>query len=427
MRQFLTRLAYLAALLFVLLLGAILAGIALPAAPVVSYVALVNNDALTTLTDTRARIHHPLHRPTQTGPLFSPDSAWMLYLEDPPPDNAVLHITDRYGKPHTRIDLPIPQMVSLRDITWSPDGAYIAITLPNADGFIYTRSGEEAMRLTTSANSTRVDWSPDGAYAAVIDCEQGAMNCGVRFVSVRGDADPPQVFANATWSNVLATRWSPDSTTYSFAVGFVTRGEQQFHVVDVTSSGVESLALRRATREYVPCQWAQDGQRVLCVTETAVLLLDIVTGEETRLSETENFLPQNANWQPGGELLLTWYGADGLAQQLGVYRDGDIAPIDTYAGLLRAASWTPDGERALLEIMNRGQRDLFLLDADLTLRQLTEQGVTNRAAQWSPDGTHMLFTSDRTGVSGTYIMAIDTGGVRRVSPPGIDTCCAAWR
>jgi dipeptidyl aminopeptidase/acylaminoacyl peptidase len=352
----------------------------------------------------------------------------MLYRESTG-NGDVLHITDRYGTRYAQARLPAGESVSLRDVTWSPGGAHFAVYVPDTTPqvTIYNRGGEQVAQDMVAIGSTQVHWSPDGAHAAVTNCEQGSMNCGVQFINVTAGADAPQVFVDATWSNVLARQWSPDGATYGFEVGFVTRGEQQFHLVDVASGAVESLSLRRSTREYFPCQWAQDGVRVLCVTETAIRLFDVATGEETRLSKTEDFLPQNADWQPGGELLLTWYGANGLEQRLGVYRAGEMTQIDTFEGLLRSANWTPNGERALLEIMNRGQRDIHLLERDLTLRQLTEQGVTNERAQWSPDEAHMLFLSDRDGSIGTYIMALASGRVQRVSPPGVDTCCAAWR
>jgi len=82
---------------------------------------------------------------------------------------------------------------------------------------------------------------------------------------------------------------------------------------------------------------------------------------------------------------------------------------------------SPDGSAivyALVEIdreKNAPSSQLWICDRDgSNALRITWSGNANGSPRWSPDGSSILFTSDRTGKSGVFILPLDGGEAREV-------------
>jgi serine/threonine-protein kinase len=102
--------------------------------------------------------------------------------------------------------------------------------------------------------------------------------------------------------------------------------------------------------------------------------------------------------------LLTW-----------VDREGNREPVAVKPGVYVYPRISPDGGRVALEMYNRGNRDIWIIDlARLALTQLTDGPGEDLLASWSNDGSRVYFASDRGGNMDVYSQAADGASPPRV-------------
>jgi hypothetical protein len=79
--------------------------------------------------------------------------------------------------------------------------------------------------------------------------------------------------------------------------------------------------------------------------------------------------------------------------------------------------WSPDGARVVASrLAPGGNLDLAVVDAATgAVRPLTEDRAKDVEPSWTPDGAHVVFRSDRDGVSNLYAWREADGTVRRLS------------
>lgn len=151
------------------------------------------------------------------------------------------------------------------------------------------------------------------------------------------------------------------------------------------------------------------------------------TGEPVQLAE---------GWAPawGANGVLAYTGCD-VDDNCGIILDN---PDDDQPGRLltnseqdTAASWAPGGN--LLAYMSNvsGSWDLFLLNPQGGVQQLTTAASAEGLPAWSPDGSRLAFISDRDGNWAIYVMTLDGQDVRRIvdlgpSMPGWDNQRLSW-
>jgi hypothetical protein len=80
-------------------------------------------------------------------------------------------------------------------------------------------------------------------------------------------------------------------------------------------------------------------------------------------------------------------------------------------------AWAPDGARlAAVRWRSGGWLDVVILDtAGAVLREITSSRAVDDAPTWTPDGRHLLFSSDRTGITNLYAVDLATGTLRQVT------------
>lgn len=79
---------------------------------------------------------------------------------------------------------------------------------------------------------------------------------------------------------------------------------------------------------------------------------------------------------------------------------------------------TNDG-RILFSQFDGVDYEIFVLDSNGNLEQLTDNDVDDWGAAWSPDRTEIAFRSVRDGATRIYVMNADGGDVRVVTPAGL--------
>lgn len=138
------------------------------------------------------------------------------------------------------------------------------------------------------------------------------------------------------------------------------------------------------------------------------------------------------SWGAGG--LLAYSGCD-AEENCGIFVDNpdDDQPGTRLTGSIddTAASWAPAGNLLAYMANITGNWDIFLLNTEGGVQQLTFDASSEGLPAWSPDGSRLAFVSNRDGNWAIYIMTLDGQSVNRVvelgpEMPGWDNQRLSW-
>jgi dipeptidyl aminopeptidase/acylaminoacyl peptidase len=125
-------------------------------------------------------------------------------------------------------------------------------------------------------------------------------------------------------------------------------------------------------------------------------------------------------WAPGGDRLALTV-AEGLNYSVALLdvNSGQITTLlpATEGFIPGAPRWSPDGQRLVLELNNRGGSDIFVLD----LANPTPVKISTRPTafqpDWSPDGRTIVFTAgdDQGGLPQLYMVEADGTNERKLT------------
>jgi TolB protein len=266
------------------------------------------------------------------------------------------------------------------------------------------------------AQAIHPQWSPDGEWIAYY--QRHGERAGLMLVRADGSGfriltDGPDYDANPTWS--------PDGARLAFARGIGgMRGTWDVFVLDVATGGVERLT--DTPEREMHTSWSPDGRHIAFIRTEGdgwdVYVMRADGGDLRRLTDTPaaEFHPK---WSPDSRSVAFDSGDGAVREIRSVNLDGGeprrIVSLGDSAFAV-APAWSPDGAWLAFSLREEpGEESLRLLDvASGDLRSLA--GQTGGGAFWSPDGTRVAFHSDRTGEYAIYVVTVEGGEVRRISP-----------
>ncbi|MBL8163235.1 MAG: PKD domain-containing protein [Anaerolineae bacterium] len=91
-----------------------------------------------------------------------------------------------------------------------------------------------------------------------------------------------------------------------------------------------------------------------------------------------------------------------------------------------AAFTSPISEPVAFVTDRDGNNEIYLLDTDGTLTNLTNNGANDFDPAWSSDGSQITFVSNRDGNNEIYVMNADGSGVQRVTDNPADDVLPVW-
>lgn len=132
-------------------------------------------------------------------------------------------------------------------------------------------------------------------------------------------------------------------------------------------------------------------------------------------------------WSPDGRSLAFTTFRDSNLEVYLLDFEGRLRNLTKHAEMDARSSWSPDGKRIAFESARFGYLEVCVLDvASGEVTRLTNHPGKDWNPAWSPDGREIAFASNRDGENLIYIMNADGTKVRRFDQARVDDWQLSW-
>lgn len=404
------------------------------------------------IVDLQTALCQPITEPNETGwvPRYSPDGTMIAYISGNQHSELVIFdIAQR-----TRRTLTSQLEKSPDDITWSPDGQFLAFALPKKEGELIAKiqivrlSGEEA---TLNLNL----FIDQDLYHAQIDWTKTALPTPQKIVLGKGDAallftagkeQSADIFlmtADGSISQLTErdgfdgnAEWSPDGTKIIFVSDRDNRRPHIF-LMNPDGSNVEQLTHGTRNWEYL-ASWLPDGKSIVYIrdddelgTIKPLVQLDLVSRETRIIMPLPRVGIRSMHWSSDGRQLSV--GELSFDFETGNKIE---SPKDGYM-----LNWSPDGKHvAYYQIIKDHRSEYVVQDlktgkAQYVFSSSPRPQILPKVVDstWSSDGRKLILavsdTRPRYPHYGLYVWDIASKRIQLLymSPNGGDLDSPRWR
>ncbi|MAF83415.1 MAG: LpqB family beta-propeller domain-containing protein [Gammaproteobacteria bacterium] len=292
-----------------------------------------------------------------------------------------------------------------RDPAWSDDGQTLLFTSDragNEDIWSLDVTGGALRQLTTDAADDYAP-SPRGETMWFVSNRGGKPGLYRRDANPQQGTDPaadPVLIARAPAGRLHAPRVSPDGQSVAFVQavqrnGFPGVARNELVVLDMNTGATRTLSAERSDVFSMPPAW-MDDDTLLATIDGGIQRIDLDpdddTGNYTAVPFTARLPLARSTFTPRTPLAFS----PATQPALGIV-DPVMLPDDT--------------------IVFTALGDLWRLDADGDLTQLTDDAFVERDVTVSPDGKRLAFISDRQGEGDMQVWLYDlkTGAARKMT------------
>lgn len=259
---------------------------------------------------------------------------------------------------------------------FSPDGAQIIFESDktgNLEIFKIDASGSDLVQLTsTTGRSGFPRVSADGSMVIFHRFDTESDDPKWQIYQMNSDGSQVQKVRTDSLHNFEGT-WSHDQSAFAFI-----RSAPEMTNLWISRENSTEPLTDDHYRKYHP-SFSPDGRKIIIGSRGPhinyeIYLIDVVTGEKERITESEYY----DNTQP---------------------------------------SWSPTGDRVAFVSNRDGNNDIYIMNADGSDQvQVTHTDYwSNRRPSWSPNGKKIVFDSDRNGSQDIYMVNVDGSELKRIT------------
>ena len=369
-------------------------------------------------------------------PAWSPDGKSIAFLRCPSGGTADLMLMPATGGPERVLaKLSTRASVQTRDVSWSPDGKWLAVTDLIGSGsasrtiFAIPATGGAARPLARpvpGASYAQPAISPDGrAITFICTSAQGGGSFCQMPITADGDAAgdvrtvPIHGFQNGSAS--LFPVWTGDGRSIIFS-------SMKFGVNRLwrvrRDGGEPELIAATGERATLPAISAKAHRLAYTrrLYSSSVWTLDIRSSPAAPSQLISSTHPDlAAQYSPGGSRIAFASEQTGIAEVWLANRDGShqVQLTRLKEVLTGDPMWSPDGQRIAFDSIYQGHSQIYIVDlhGGEPVRAVTDSSVTVLPS-WSPDGAWLYFSSDRGGNLQIWRVAIKGGQPEQVTSDG---------
>jgi len=320
-----------------------------------------------------------------------------------------------------------------RNPRFSPNGeqlVYQQLTRGQWDLWLLDLDTRSQRRLTsTRANETQPDFAPDGRSIVFVSDRDGGA--AIYRLTLEGGTETRLTFENDAYWPTMSERGE---------IAYVEHRDGLWSL-RVLPGFPPALTVYSSRNPLAGPSW-RPGGGVLTFTEfdegrTSNLRMVVVADVQVvkTLTRGEDVFGFRAAWRTPAEVLYTadgriWQRGIGSTERRAVPLFAGIgitpAPADLRASVrpprsatpalgIRAPRTSPSGRQIAFTALG----DLWLREANGTLRQLTDDVFVDIDPDFSPDGGTLVFASDRAGPMNLWSLDLDSGATHRLTADAV--------
>jgi Tol biopolymer transport system component/serine/threonine protein kinase len=305
--------------------------------------------------------------------------------------------------------VPLGAEVGALDLSWSPDGRFLAyidafdLSAQVTRLWMVDADTGEARGLTDGRSAAwSPDWSADSRALYYVSNEAGSMDLW----RLRLDADgAPDGVAEPVTSGVgmIRAALAPDGGHLAYSRGRRVANIWRVPILadrPATWDEAEQLTTDQAFIEFLDV--SADGTQLIFDSDrngNPALWTSPVAGGEMRQLTNEEAPDWAPRYSPDGRQIVFYSFRTGN-REIWTMPAGGGAPrqITDAEGSDLVPTWAPDESAIAFTSLRTGDPEIWIVPADGgSPRQLTDTAGDDRRADWSPDGEWVTFVSERSG------------------------------
>jgi len=277
--------------------------------------------------------------------------------------------------------------------------------------------------------------APAGGATAAVPGDLAALTTQrIAFMSYRYNQWPnlytmdpsgANVVRLTTWTDyVSAPAWSYDNKQIAMSRERPdTSNTRHFDIYVMNADGSNKHWVRSTPSPYSLTypSWSPDGTHLLVTIEISG---GVYLGRLTLATGALDFVSfaaggpagTQASYDPTGKKIVYVGPNDGgTLERINADGTGHVTLFSNQSSHFTTPRYSPDGTRILFSKLVNNNPEIFVRNADGTVKRLTTSPYSEGSASWSHDGSRIVFSSDRSGSGDIYTMPSNGGSATRIT------------